>query len=76
MYQYKSCINPRNGDLKILAQIQHVYTVSISKKHCHQKRFLASKYPQNAFARCASWIREMEGKGGKREEDRLNILTD
>jgi len=46
-------------DDKFLAQIQHVCTLSISittilsllkeKNICHQKRFLASRYPQNAF---------------------------
>jgi len=49
------------------------------QKHCHQKRFLTSNYPRNAFAagaptwtplftalpRTPSWIRGREGKGKK-----------
>jgi len=57
---------------------------SVYKKHCHQKRFLASKYPQNAFAagapprtqlreltalsQTSSWIRG--GRGKERRERR------
>jgi len=44
--------NPTKWWQNFLAQILHsvfLYTRHI-KKHCHQKRFQASKYPQNAFA--------------------------
>jgi len=67
-------IKARNSDLKICSTNSAcLYTLYIN--FCHQKRFMASKYPQNAFAvggstrttlessqRSPVWIREGEGE--------------
>jgi len=74
-------INPRNGDLNFLAQIQPVCTLSISSLTLRQKRFLVSKTPKmrlrlrlqpigprwelTALPQTPSWIRGEKGKGGK-----------